>query len=258
MIRPVEPKTVAALFAGWPETLVYSCLSGSMGCVAAPEGPRPACAKALLGDFSFLAGDPADPSAADLIAYGEGRYFQIIASKTPDWLPVIERVCGERARKVTRYAIHKDTVFDAERLRAFVSALPEGYELRSLCEADYSGLKAEDWSRDFCSQYADWADYEAHGLGALAWHQGKPVAGASSYSWFPGGIEIEIHTLPEHQRKGLALACAASLILRCLEKGLYPSWDAANLPSVALAEKLGYRLKGEYTVYFYSTEEPMP
>lgn len=31
--------------------------------------------------------------------------------------------------------------------------------------------------------------------------------------------------------------------------GLYPSWDAANRESVALAEKLSYHFDREYTAY---------
>ena len=32
----------------------------------------------------------------------------------------------------------------------------------------------------------------------------------------------------------------------CLERGLYPSWDAATPISVALAEKLGYHFSHTY------------
>lgn len=39
------------------------------------------------------------------------------------------------------------------------------------------------------------------------------------------------------------------LRLDTLERGLYPSWDAANQESVALAEKLGYHLDHAYEVY---------
>lgn len=49
--------------------------------------------------------------------------------------------------------------------------------------------------------------------------------------------------------KGLAAACASALILECLNRGLYPSWDAANRESLALAEKLGYRFDREYPAY---------
>ena len=75
------------------------------------------------------------------------------------------------------------------------------------------------------------------------------ASGASSYSAYSGGIEIEIDTKPEHRRQGLAYACGARLILECLERGLYPSWDAQNRISAALAVKLGYNFSHEYTAY---------
>jgi hypothetical protein len=39
------------------------------------------------------------------------------------------------------------------------------------------------------------------------------------------------------------------MILEALDRGLSPSWDAANLWSVGLAEKLGYHFDHEYTTY---------
>ena len=43
--------------------------------------------------------------------------------------------------------------------------------------------------------------------------------------------------------------CGAALILKCLERGLYPSWDAHNKESLALAQKLGYIFDREYLCY---------
>lgn len=74
-------------------------------------------------------------------------------------------------------------------------------------------------------------------------------AGASSYSGYRGGIEIEIDTNEVYRRKGLAYICGAKLILECLDRNLYPSWDAQNIWSVALAEKLGYHFDHAYTAY---------
>ena len=73
--------------------------------------------------------------------------------------------------------------------------------------------------------------------------------GASSYSTYDKGIEIEIDTREDHRRKGLAYACGAKLILECQKRDLYPSWDAQNKSSVALAEKLGYHFSHEYVAY---------
>ena len=50
-------------------------------------------------------------------------------------------------------------------------------------------------------------------------------------------------------RSGLALAAAASFILDCMDKGIYPNWDAGNLQSVELAKKLVYIFDKEYKVF---------
>lgn len=91
--------------------------------------------------------------------------------------------------------------------------------------------------------------YQKYGLGAVILKDGETVSGASSYSGYRDGIEIEIDTKEAYRRKGLAYICGAKLILECLERGLYPSWDAQNKWSVALAEKLGYHFDYEYPAY---------
>ena len=73
------------------------------------------------------------------------------------------------------------------------------------------------------------------------------VSGASSYSRYLEGIEVEIDTKEPYRRQGLAYACGAKLILECQKRGLYPSWDAHNMGSAALAEKLGYHISHAYT-----------
>ncbi len=70
-------------------------------------------------------------------------------------------------------------------------------------------------------------------------YKGEVVCGASSYSIYDSGIEIEVATNYNHRRKGLATIVSAALILDCLEKEIYPNWDAANTTSAKLAEKLG-------------------
>lgn len=84
---------------------------------------------------------------------------------------------------------------------------------------------------------------------------GRIVSGASSYTRYKEGIEIEVDTVSEERRKGFATIVSAALILQCLEEGLYPSWDAQNMLSVHLAEKLGYEFDHEYTVYEVASDE---
>lgn len=84
---------------------------------------------------------------------------------------------------------------------------------------------------------------------------GVIVSGASSYTRYREGIEIEVDTLEEERRKHLALIVCSALILRCLKEGLYPSWDAQNMGSVHLAEKLGYVFDHEYVAYEHVSEQ---
>ena len=99
-------------------------------------------------------------------------------------------------------------------------------------------------------------EFAEKSLGIAVIKDGTPVSGAAAYCASRKEIEIQIDTLPEFQRKGLALACGAKLILECEKRGLYPSWDAHNLPSVSLAEKLGYRLRTPYQAYLLDLSRP--
>ena len=114
---------------------------------------------------------------------------------------------------------------------------------------EFQLCKDNGWANDLVSQYSDYSKYKELGLGVAVFYQGELVAGASSYSVYDKGIEIEIDTREDYRRKGLAYACGAKLILECLERGLYPSWDAQNPWSLALAEKLGYHFSHEYVAY---------
>jgi len=250
MIYEVQPtEKVKHLFAGWQETCVWSCLQGVMGRLYADSAEDPRSAMAILGDFLFFAGKP----DLELVAYKPEwcrQDFIIMTAFSPEWFKLIEAIYQERATKVSRYAIKKEPdVFDLERLKGFVEGVDESVRLRMIDDALFEICGRQDWSRDFVSQYRDYEEYRQKGLGVVAIKDGEPIAGASSYSSYQGGIEIEIDTKVEYRRQGLATACGAKLILACLERGWYPGWDAQNLHSVALAEKLGYHFDHEYTAY---------
>ena len=234
---------IAPLYAGWNETLIWSVLQGHMGYALADDDETPTAALLIVGDFCFFAGQPSVPFAAKAAA-------REIALRDESWSDAIERAWGTHARRRLRYAIKKEpNVFSREMLQSFVDALPEDYELRLFDEAICAQALREDWSRDFCSCFRDAADFLTRGFGVAALHAGQLVSGASSYCIYDGGIEIEIDTAPAYRRRGLALACGARLILEALDRGLYPSWDAYDLRSVMLAEKLGYHADHPYVIY---------
>lgn len=256
MIQKLKQTEKAAhLFQNWPETILWSCIQKVMGSIYTDNPEAPESAMAVLGDFCFLAGAPKEALLTCDPSMGR-KQFQILVPQTEDWSAWIERVFGEKVKRIERYALKKEPdVFDREKLGRLAAALPEGYVLRSIDEELYTQCKSHPWSADLVAQFADYEAYEALGLGVAAIKDGKIAAGASSYSRYREGIEIEIDTEPSHRRKGLATACGAKLILRCLDRGLYPSWDAQNLWSVALAEKLGYHFSHTYTAYELNRQE---
>lgn len=247
--KAVDNKKASHLFAGWQETLIWSCLQDVMGCVYVDSPDNPESAMALLGDFCFLAGRP----DKELVCYkpeGWKRNFVIMVPENQEWGELIEACFGERAEKVSRYATKKEPdVFDRRKLKRAVELLPEGYTLKMMDKELFSYCRETFWCRDWVLQYEDYAMYERYGLGAVILRKGEPVSGASSYSGYHDGIEIEIDTREDYRRKGLAYICGAKLILECLERGWYPSWDAQNRGSLALAEKLGYHFAYEYPAY---------
>jgi GNAT superfamily N-acetyltransferase len=158
------------------------------------------------------------------------------------WKPV-------RMERSVRYAVTRNAEFNKAKLVELVSAIPPEFSLFSIDKVLYEKAMAEEWCRDFCSQFSSGEDYVKRGIGVVALRGGELVAGASSYVIYKGGIEIQTDTREDMRRRGLASACCARLILDCLQKGLTPSWDAANPASLALAEKLGYALKAPYDVW---------
>lgn len=239
-----EMDRVAHLFDGWAETMIWSCLQGVMGSVYAPTDGEIRSAAAQLNDFCFLAGEP----DADLVTFDYGKDYLILTPRNEAWAKLIEETTG--VPRQMRYALRKDKhSFDPEKLQGMVDSLPGEYALHLIGHDLYEKCRAEEWCRDLVSGYPDWDSFDRLGLGVVVTKDGCIVSGASSYSSFVGGIEIEIDTHPAYRRRGLARICGAALILECLRRGLYPSWDAHNRASVALAQQLGYVFSHEYPVF---------
>lgn len=247
-MRQITAAQAAALFAGRTETTVRAFLYRGMGRAFADAQAR--CAQIVVGDLCCFAGDAAAPGAAELAAHVPADHPSPSLLMVPHdaaWDARIEAACGARAVRITRWRLRADTL--ARSALRPLAAPPAGYRLRRFDGALYrEALKAE-WSRDFAALYRDEADYLARGLGVAALLEGELVAGASSYFSYDGGIEIQIQTREDHQRRGLARCCGAALCLLCLERGLEPDWDAANLESCRVALRLGYRDGGSYEAW---------
>ncbi len=242
-----DTRNVSLLFGKWEETLIWSCLQGIMGKIYADDLNNPTAAMAIIGDFTFFAGKP----NIELVSYKPDwciQNYMIMIPQNDSWKYLIIDFYEKKATVISRYAIKKEPdIFDKKKLEKAVASLPEQYTLSMIDERLYQMCKAESWSADLVSQFPSYENYCKFGLGAVICKGNIMISGASSYSRYKDGIEIEIDTREEYRRKGFAYVCGAKLILECLKRNLYPSWDAHNKGSVALAEKLGYHYSHSYT-----------
>lgn len=245
---------VQNLFAGWEETLITSCLQKVMGKIYVTDQENPKSAMAFAGCFAFFAGEP-----DRALVYEKPDGFVIMTPQNEAWGKLIEE-CFPEAKKVTRYAVKKDTHFDVRYLRDQMMRISNefefgGYELKPIDAKIYDLCMQDPATMDFVSAFGSKESYLKLGLGFVILKNGKIVSGASSYTRYQEGIEIEVNTILEERRKGLATICCSTLILKCLEEGLYPSWDAHSMNSLHLAEKFGYELDHEYVAYEVSCED---
>ena len=245
---------IQPLFDGWDETLIWACLQGHMGSAWADSPENPKSAQIILGDFCYFAGEP----NADLIRNIPSDFVPediIMVPQNDSWSRLIEEEYGERAKLDTRFAFKKEPHrFDVQALQANVERLPEEFDLKIIGAEECTLLENADFTKGLFNQFMGYNDFIERGLGFVVTYNGLPVSVASSYSMFTGGIEIEIDTKEEFRRRGLARACVSNLILECLSRGLYPSWDAANKMSADLAESLGYIADGTYPAYIIAVD----
>ncbi len=238
-----DTSKVKDLFDGWNETMIFSCLQNVMGKIYVTNPEQPKSAFAFAGCFGFYAGVPDRE-----LVMNKPEGFVIMTPQNNEWAALIEE-CHPSAKKVTRYAIKKGNAFDRAMLKNEIMKLPAGYELRKIDADIYEQCLESPATEDFVSAFESKEKYLRLGRGMVILKDGKIVSGASSYTRYNEGIEIEVDTIESERRKHLATIACSALILNCLDEGLYPSWDAQNMNSVHLAEKLGYEFDHEYIAY---------
>lgn len=242
-------KKLFPMFQNMHDTIILSCLQRHMGTAWVDDLENPTVAQVIVGDFVFYAGNPYAKEVEALLYNLPENILAIVDTK--EWKSRIETVHKGSTEKFQRYKFKKNPEdLDRKHLQIYLSTLPVEYELKRIDETLAKEPSLHEISEDFTGQFDSLDDYINRGVGFCVLYKGQVVCGASSYSIYDGGIEIEIGTHPKYRRHGLATIAAAALIIDCLDNGLYPSWDAANPESVKLAQKRGYILDEPYDTYY--------
>lgn len=199
---------------------------------------------AMFGKFVYVDGNPNSEFAEN--ALSQINDFRIIIANE-NWFELIEKVFHSNIEKSVRYSIKKDTKFDKELLKKYVESLDAKYAIQKIDSELYERIQQTD---SFVTNLKMSDEYEKYGIGFCAIDRENKIVGlVTSNAIYENSIEINLKVDEAERRKGIATAISSKLILECLEKNIYPSWDAANMNSVNLARKLGYEYDSEYRIY---------
>ncbi len=221
-----------------------SVLDGLMGEAYTDNLENPTIAYLLVRQYCFINGNSNSVLAKQVLKTLPKTCKRIIAKD--NWNNVIESTYND-FEKSNRYSLKKEKdIFNKQRLKEFCKNLSSEYEVKTIDERIYKLIKADD---EDPKQMKITDDYMNKGIGVCCFRDDEIVGICSSNIIYKDGIEINIRVKEGYKHKGIGTAMASKLILMCLEKGIYPSWDAANLTSLELAKKLGYNYDSEYTIY---------
>lgn len=94
-------------------------------------------------------------------------------------------------------------------------------------------------------------DFLRAGFGFCA-HDGEVVVCWCTAEYVSNGrCGIGIETIPAYRGRGVATLTASAFVEHCAARGVTPHWDSwlSNAPSVAVAEKIGFRKVETYSIF---------
>ncbi|MGN0438962.1 MAG: GNAT family N-acetyltransferase [Lachnospiraceae bacterium] len=260
-----QGSVLAPFFVDAYDNCPEAYLQGFMGRGFSDSITEPTYGVIQVGDFCYFGGNGAGPLKQNVVHILKSLCNSPNMTLVPlsnSWNQTLSEIKG--FERVMRYAMDKpdENRFNKRKLEEYVQRAAfdpqyvgtdtsRKFVMKQIDSFTYSTLPKEDWSKDLVANYHTYVEFAQRGLGFLIFEgaTGKVVAGVSTFSSSKDSYEIQIATHPEYEGRGFATGLAARFILECLKLGKRPTWDAANLISVHIAENLGYRFAEEYVAY---------
>jgi len=218
-----------------------SVLDGVMGEAYVDDILNPKIAFLVVRSYCFISGYMENKKLEEIIN-NNFKNYELVFSDELSYK--IEKIYGKNIVKTQRYSIKKDVNFNLNLLKGMASSIGKGFELVSIDEKLASKIRKQN-----LLNITD--DYQKYGIGVCCIHENEIVGVASSNIFYKEGIEVNIMVFEKYRRRGIATAMASKLILNCLKQNKKVSWDAANMESVGLAQKLGFEYDSAYNIYYF-------
>lgn len=236
-------------------SIARSCCMGLCACHAYVDTvARPSAAIIVLDrlGMGYVAGDAKHAEALLDSIRGIHPWFEI-CDAPKSWHRYL--ACwSDESYASFRYSFKKDLSFRAANLR-WLSRVPDDCILVPYNQDLLEESLLEEWSEDQIGAFQSEKDFLGRGFGLALLRKGELVAGCTTFCRHHNGYDIQVDTRPDMRNKGYATCVAASFILECMSRGQTPYWDAANLSSLRLAQKLGYIFSGSYLTWMLITQE---
>lgn len=229
--------------------MLFGILAGrNPGRVVVDQSATPHQCAVLTSDRLLFVGRATDQAFLDeaLHYFRPSGHVGLIASTyaSPSQLALPQAAKILNRREFTARAHHPAAWMELKR------RLPENGEVRL---ADHPLLERCEWRSSLEAASGSLERYLSSGLSYCLLQNQDLVAEAHAPFRGEGVVEIGVTTHPAHQGRGYATAVCAYLIEACEQHGLQTYWscDADNLPSLAVARKLGFGGERDYQILFY-------
>jgi hypothetical protein len=221
-------------------------IEGQMGNAYVDDVRHPSAYKIQTGPFFYLAGDPLGEGGQEMLR--NIQPWTLFMPSAEGWLEAGKSMYGEQLIGFDRYSFSAECL-SLDHLKRLSSMSEFGSTVKQMDLAFVNQVWGQDHFVDL-SDFESPVDFMERGIGYYVDRKGEILGAAYSSLVCSKGIEVSIFVSEDHRRRGMATVLAANLAGWCLEHNLDPHWDAANLESCRLAEKLGYLPKGAYRAHY--------
>lgn len=218
-----------------------SVLEGIMGTAYVDDLMNPKFAILIINSYCFISGTVKKEILRDILY--ELKEYKIIPDNVNK--AIIKKEFSNYFNEKNRYSFYKETNFDSEKLEQYIKKLDSNYKIIEINNTIADEMRANKFINIT-------NNYQENGVGCCCVTDNKIIGVASSNIVYKNGIEVNIKVDENFRQKGIGTALASYLILMCINRNLNISWDAANLISVELAKKVGFKYYGSYCIYTYN------
>lgn len=221
-------------------------LEDQMGAAYVDDMGDPSAYMIRIGPFHYFAGEANSLGGLEMVKGFQP--YNLFMSASNGWADAFKQQYGERFIEIERYSFSSKKI-SIEHVMELCQSSAFAKDVKRMDAALVERVSGQEHFIDV-SDFESSADFEGRGIGFYVEKDGKIIGAAYSSLVCTTSIEVSLFIEEEYRRQGIATVLSANLVHWCLEHGVDAHWDAANLESCKLAEKLGYVPTGSYQAYY--------